>query len=282
MNKPFVFVLMPFDPAFNDVYKLGIKAACSESGMYSERVDEQHYEGRILDRIYNQINKADYIIADMSGRNANVFYETGYAHALQKKVILVVNSTDDIPFDLKHHPHIIYNSSISHLKDELVNRLKWFSDNPERKSEPNVEGLKFSLQGKLVEKDCSILYATEYNFIEQAFWLRLDVLNQSNVSIKETLEFGLQTLFKDELYEFNEDGNNVSIPEVGIQFYIGKIEKLFPNHSKVISFKVTPKDYRNAVKISSNVILKIYSELYTYEIPFRLTILQRGKDFGKF
>lgn len=58
-NKPFVFVLIPFNAVFNDVYKLGIKPAVEELQGYCERVDEQIFKERILDRIYNQINKAD-------------------------------------------------------------------------------------------------------------------------------------------------------------------------------------------------------------------------------
>ena len=49
--KPFVFVLMPFDAKFDDVYNLGIKAACEEAGAYAERVDEQIFEESILQRI---------------------------------------------------------------------------------------------------------------------------------------------------------------------------------------------------------------------------------------
>lgn len=60
---------------------MGIKDACKQAGMNCERVDEPLFHERILDRIYNQISKADIIVADMSGRNANVFYETGYADA---------------------------------------------------------------------------------------------------------------------------------------------------------------------------------------------------------
>lgn len=72
--KPFAFVLMPFDDAFNDIYQLGIKEACKEVNIFCERVDEQIFDkGTILDRIYNQITKADIIIADLSGRNPNVF-----------------------------------------------------------------------------------------------------------------------------------------------------------------------------------------------------------------
>src|SRR5260221_13512594 len=93
--RPFVFVLMPFSDDFQDVYKLGIKAAAEEAGAYAERVDEQMYkESSIIDRITNQINKADVIVADMTGGNANVFYEVGYAHALNKTVLLLAKKAD--------------------------------------------------------------------------------------------------------------------------------------------------------------------------------------------
>jgi len=46
---------MPFDRSFDDIYKLGIKATCEDAGAYCERVDEQVYQGSILERIMNQI-----------------------------------------------------------------------------------------------------------------------------------------------------------------------------------------------------------------------------------
>ncbi len=128
--KPFIFVLMPFEAKFDDIYELGIKAACTDSGAYCERVDEQLYEGTMLDRIYNQISRADFIIADMTGRNPNVFYEVGYAHALNRRVILITKNADDIPFDLKHYPHIIYSDRITMLKEELIKRVSWAIANP--------------------------------------------------------------------------------------------------------------------------------------------------------
>jgi nucleoside 2-deoxyribosyltransferase len=99
LPKPFVFVLMPFDKKFNDVYQLGIQKACDDVGAYAERIDEQIFGESILQRIYNQIAKADVVVADMTGRNPNVFYETGYAHALGKNVILLTQNANDIPFD---------------------------------------------------------------------------------------------------------------------------------------------------------------------------------------
>ncbi len=146
--KPFVFVLMPFDPAFSDIYKFGIKGAASEVGAYAERVDEQIFtqEG-ILERIFNQINKADVIVADMTERNPNVFYEVGYAHALGKIVLLVTQNADDIPFDLKHRQHTVYEGKIDQLREDLVAKLRWAiseSQKPTRSDQPPPFSLRIN------------------------------------------------------------------------------------------------------------------------------------------
>jgi nucleoside 2-deoxyribosyltransferase len=128
--KAFVFVLMPFGEDFRDVYEVGIKTACKDAGAYCERVDEQIFVESILERVYNQIAKADLIVAEMTGRNPNVFYEVGYAHALNKQVVLLTQNSEDIPFDLKHYPHIIYGGRIAALKSQLETRVRWCIENP--------------------------------------------------------------------------------------------------------------------------------------------------------
>lgn len=149
--KPFVFVLMPFDASFNDVYALGIKPACEASGAYCERVDEQIFQESILQRIYNQISKADVIVADMTGRNANVFYETGYAHALGKHVILLTQRDSDIPFDLKHYPHIIYGGSIAGMKQDLERRVRWCIERPNQSPQSLTSSLEIYVNGMKIE-----------------------------------------------------------------------------------------------------------------------------------
>ncbi|AKH77539.1 nucleoside 2-deoxyribosyltransferase domain protein [Leptospira interrogans str. 2003000735] len=99
----FAFVLMPFSDEFDDVYRLGIKEVANSLNITAERVDEQKFKEGILERIYRQIEMADIVIADMSGRNPNVFYEVGYAHAKEKMCILLTNNFEDIPF-LKETP----------------------------------------------------------------------------------------------------------------------------------------------------------------------------------
>lgn len=160
--KKFCFVLMPFDEEFDDIYKLGIKQSCIDAGAYCERVDEQIYHESILERIYNQISKADIIIADMTNRNANVFYEVGYAHALGKTTILLTQNSDDIPFDLKHYPHIIYNNKIGKLKEELTTRVRWCIENDLN----NSDDLKIDIDIFLNDKSLSsknVTYVTPKN-----------------------------------------------------------------------------------------------------------------------
>lgn len=116
---------MPFDKAFDDIYKLGIKETANSLDVLAERVDEQIFREGILERIYRQIEVADLIVADMTGQNPNVFYEVGYAHAKGKLCILLTQNADDIPFDLKHHRHIVYGASIGNLREQLTEEMAW-------------------------------------------------------------------------------------------------------------------------------------------------------------
>jgi hypothetical protein len=55
----------------------------------------------------------------MTGKNPNVFCEVGYAHAKGKLCALITQNASDIPFDLKHHTHIIYKETIGNLVEKL-------------------------------------------------------------------------------------------------------------------------------------------------------------------
>ncbi len=124
-KKLYAFVLMPFDSDFDDIYKIGIKETADECGVNAERLDEQLFGEGMMDRIYRQIELADIIIADLSSRNSNVFYELGYAHAKDKICILLTKEANDIPFDLKHRRHVVYGDSITYLREELKKNIEW-------------------------------------------------------------------------------------------------------------------------------------------------------------
>ncbi len=156
--KPFVFVLMPFAKEFDDLYQLGIKAACQEAGAYCERVDESYFEEGILSRIYNQISKADIVVAEMTGRNPNVFYEVGYAHALGKRVVLLTANDADIPFDLTHYSHIIHCNRIVILKEELRKRVEWCIAHPAGSPAQAETGVKFYCSGREITPGCVLAW----------------------------------------------------------------------------------------------------------------------------
>ncbi len=122
----YVFVLMPFSEDFEEIYEYGIKQTVNRLGMHCERVDEieAFHDDNILTQIYNGIKRANFIIADMTNKNPNVFYEVGYAHALGKKVILLTQKKEDIPFDMNQRNHIIYKGKIKTLSTKLDKRLR--------------------------------------------------------------------------------------------------------------------------------------------------------------
>ena len=67
------------------------------------------------------------IICDLSGKNANVFYETGIAHTLGKEVILITQHDGDVPFDLRSLRYISYLNNGEGRKDlasKIVARLR--------------------------------------------------------------------------------------------------------------------------------------------------------------
>ena len=129
---------MPFSSEFDDTYKLGIKETAIKCDVKAERLDEQLFGEGMLDRIYRQIDVADFIIADLSGRNANVFYELGYAHANEKICILLTKDASDIPFDLKHKRHIVYGDSITYLKKELGKNIEWAKGEAKAREENKI------------------------------------------------------------------------------------------------------------------------------------------------
>lgn len=162
---------MPFSKEFNDVYNLGIKETAKEVGIDAERLDSQIFVSNMLDKIYSEIETADLIIADMSTRNPNVFYEVGYADAKKKFVILLTNNSEDIPFDFKQRPHIIYDiKNITDLKEKLREYCSWAKDELKKIS---VEPLKTDLT--VLSTD---LKRTEYSD-EGTLNLRMNIYNRS-------------------------------------------------------------------------------------------------------
>lgn len=103
------FVMMPFGEWQNLYYKEIYIPAIKDAGLEPVRGDELYHTGSVVEQIWDQINKAKLLVADLSGRNPNVFYELGLAHAAIKPVVFTASSIDDVPFDLRHLRVIVYD-----------------------------------------------------------------------------------------------------------------------------------------------------------------------------
>jgi hypothetical protein len=104
------FVVMPFGPEeLSDVYEYFVKPSIeSNCNLRCERADDVFGSNVIMDDIRRSIERARVVVADLTGRNPNVFYEVGIAHTLNKDVLLLAQSMSDVPFDLRHRRVLVY------------------------------------------------------------------------------------------------------------------------------------------------------------------------------
>jgi hypothetical protein len=114
-DSSLVFVLMPFTEAWSDrVWKKHLKPAIEriscDPPLVALRADDL-FGSDVMYDIFESILRARIVIADITNRNANVFYELGIAHTLGKSVIILSQGIDHIPFDLLRFRHLLYDET---------------------------------------------------------------------------------------------------------------------------------------------------------------------------
>lgn len=120
-----VAAMMPFGAEFSPVWD-AIKAAAADGGWTCQRADDIWEHSAIIDDVVSLIGRSKVVVCDLTKRNANVFYEAGIAHTLGREVVLVTQSPDDVPFDLKHLRYILYlnnTEGLAKLRSDLFSRL---------------------------------------------------------------------------------------------------------------------------------------------------------------
>lgn len=123
-NPITAFVVMQFTQEFNDLYLEVIRPTVENFGIDCIRADDIYNSGSILDDITQSIIESAFVVADITPDNPNVFYEVGYAHAINKPVILLSdNRRDRLPFDVSGFRVILYDNSIAG-RTKVEERLK--------------------------------------------------------------------------------------------------------------------------------------------------------------
>lgn len=108
------FVIMPFADEFDAVYSQLIVPPLEEAGYEVRRADTEFNQRNILCDIVQGIAHADLIVAEITVQNPNVFYELGLAHGLRIPTVLVTQSMENVPFDLRSYRIIRYST---HFED---------------------------------------------------------------------------------------------------------------------------------------------------------------------
>lgn len=118
------FVMMPFADPLGPYYKLIYEPAIIKAGLKPVRADDEIFAtGKIIDQVWTGINSAKVLVAELTSRNPNVFYELGLAHALQKPVVLVSSNQNDVPFDLQHIRVIYYDHKDPFWGEKLIAKV---------------------------------------------------------------------------------------------------------------------------------------------------------------
>ncbi len=120
-NKAIVFMVMPFSEDYLSLYNY-LKERFKDDFLFTNAGDLDNQQN-ILQDIIEGIGNANVVIADLTDLNPNVFYELGLAHAMNKKVIIITQDINDLPFDLRSYRAVEYSLQFNKLPD-FENELK--------------------------------------------------------------------------------------------------------------------------------------------------------------
>lgn len=103
-STPSIFVLMPFSKDLEPIYSTHISRVAKRLALTLGRADDFFTAHAVMTDVWTAIPRAAILVADCTGRNANVFYEIGIAHTVGRPVVLITQNESDVPFDLRHLP----------------------------------------------------------------------------------------------------------------------------------------------------------------------------------
>ena len=116
------FVAMPFSTGYNNIFNV-IKKSANESSYRCIRVDLQQFTKSIIDKLFAEIENAKLIIFLATDQNPNAFYECGYALALNKEIVTLIDEFENLPFDIRQTNAISYGKNIELLGTTINKKI---------------------------------------------------------------------------------------------------------------------------------------------------------------
>lgn len=137
----------------NQILKHIIKPVAEECGYKAVRADEISEPGIITSQVIEHILDDDLVIADLTGKNPNVFYELAVRHCAKKPIVQIIQSGEAIPFDVTTTRAIYVDhrdlDSVANCKDELIKQVRSVERDPSKADSPisatiNLQSLRQS------------------------------------------------------------------------------------------------------------------------------------------
>ena len=111
LKKNHCLHLCPYREPYNTIFNGTVKPILEKEGFTVNRSDEKPGAQATLDGIWKEIYSSEVIIAEVTGKDPDIMYQIGMAHTVGKPVIILSQSMDDIPFDLKYTGCLIYTDT---------------------------------------------------------------------------------------------------------------------------------------------------------------------------
>jgi len=111
-----------------------IRPAPERCGYHAQRSDEISQPGIITNQIIQKLLEVPLVIADLTERNANVFYEVAIRHLVRKPLVQIIEVSEQIPFDLSASRMIKIDyrdlDSVEEARNALISQIHAVEQDP--------------------------------------------------------------------------------------------------------------------------------------------------------
>lgn len=200
-----IFVIMPFsatstctEAEWTEIFENIFRPSAEEAGYSCERVTPT--TGSLTASIIEKLHNAPIVLADITDRNPNVFYELGIRHALSKRTIVTTQDGLHVPSDLKGYWYLTYGirpAEVSNFKRSMAKLVRQIEADPERSDSPVAD--YFSRTGREVFSFVAKDNLKKLNALCTELTGNIIALEQGEASLPSTdcLQLLLQTLYID-------------------------------------------------------------------------------------
>lgn len=130
----------------DQVLKHIVGPAAKDCGYETIRADQISEPGIITSQVIQHVVEDPLVIADLTGRNPNVFYELAIRHAIKKPVVQIIHGSEPIPFDVAASRTIHFDhhdlDSAAKAREEIIRQIRSAERNPKDVDTPITVALE--------------------------------------------------------------------------------------------------------------------------------------------